>query len=338
MSIMAMAWAKNVKTGDSSTKLVLLVLADWANPGPTAGPRPDAAEGRHYMWADQDAVAEACEMSLSSVKRHERTLAALGLIQKEKRFSRSGNRLSDFIILAVDGAGARPFPVAIESAKGQFDPWPPPAETSKGQIDLRSPVTPGPKFTGDPYITVVPNGNEPPPTSSTAPLASESVGAKTEEEGSAITETPGQVAPRQRPAPAPAAGLDQVLDAVLAGAGVNSDCLRPSIQRFGLLERLGRAVDAGWTPPQLVAALGAEPLTGARSVFAVLSSRIAGLGSPPSLRHVGPPAVPWCGACEIDGYRWRLDGQGVPYRCPECNPRAGVPTVARSSWHDAGPR
>lgn len=157
-----MAWAKWQRTGDSGTKLVLLMLADWANPGAPDGSRPLLADGRHVAWSRQVEVAEACEMSVSSVKRHERKLVELGLIRKERRFSRSGNRLSDFVIVAVDSHGARPFPAAhlvledpADSTRGQSDPLSPPAETTRGQIDLRSLVTLGPGVTGDPLVTVV---------------------------------------------------------------------------------------------------------------------------------------------------------------------------------------
>ncbi len=164
MSIAAMAWAKWQITGDSSTKLVLLTLADYAHPNPDHGPQSKTADGRHYTWSHQNEVAEVAEMSLSTVKRHETRLVKLGLIRKEKRFSKSGSRLSDIIILAVDSRGPRPFPDAAEPApaevvetKCQDELLFPPAETTKCQDDLRSPATLGPSVIGDPYIRKTPS-------------------------------------------------------------------------------------------------------------------------------------------------------------------------------------
>lgn len=159
-----MAWAKWQITGDSSTKLVLLTLADYAHPNPDHGPQSKTADGRHYTWSHQNEVAEVAEMSLSTVKRHESRLVKLGLIRKEKRFSKSGSRLSDIIILAVDSRGPRPFPDAagpapaeVVETKCQDELLSPPAETTKGQIDLRSPATLGPSVIGDPYIRKTPS-------------------------------------------------------------------------------------------------------------------------------------------------------------------------------------
>lgn len=174
-----MAWAKWQTTGNSTTKLVLLMHADYARPRPDDGPACEEAGDRHYAWSGQTAVAEACEMSVSSVKRHEQVLVDLGLIRKVKRFSRAGNRLTDFVILAVNERGPCPFPdedpaepepadptpAADDSdtpgsTRCQIEPLSPPAERTKCQSDLRSPVTPGPKLTGEPYKTVVLDGSK----------------------------------------------------------------------------------------------------------------------------------------------------------------------------------
>jgi hypothetical protein len=202
MSIEAMAWAKRQKTGDSTTKLVLLMLADWANPGPKDGHRPDTADGRHYTWEGQEGVAEACELSVSSVKRHQAKLRALGLIRTERRFSRSGNRISDYVILACDSAGAKPFPPVDnqdDHTKAQSDTWRGPAETTKCQNDLRSPVVLGPSVTGEPYRTVVPDSKEP-LSLRTAPAATEAANQRERE-----------IRSRANPDPAVEALVDQAL-------------------------------------------------------------------------------------------------------------------------------
>lgn len=41
--------------------------------------------------------------------------------------------------------------------------------------------------------------------------------------------------------------------------------------------------------------------------------------------------LPYCGSCESDGYRWRTNGEGRAYRCPECNPHARVPAQSSRS-------
>ena len=115
-----MSWAKRRRVGSAAAKLVLLVLADYASPGPDDGTdRPEGVMGRHYAWAGIEKVADACEMGERSVRRHEDTLAELGLIRKVRRVNKLGHRMADFIVLAVDDDGPRPFEEGAEIPRGQ---------------------------------------------------------------------------------------------------------------------------------------------------------------------------------------------------------------------------
>lgn len=105
-----MQWAKQQRTGSSASKLVLIVLSDYATPGPEEGPLPDGAAGRHFAYAGQERIARECEMSTESVRRHQLELIKQGHIRKVRRFDRAGHRLSDYIVLAVDDHRPRPFP------------------------------------------------------------------------------------------------------------------------------------------------------------------------------------------------------------------------------------
>jgi hypothetical protein len=165
VSIAALQWAKQRTTGSAATKLVLLVLADYASPGPEDGQGvPSLAAGRHFAYAGQERVARECEMSVATVRRHQTELVELGLIRKAKRFDRTGNRTSDYIVLAVDDHRARPFEDAGSGSHHSADP-------TTGQIDLRSPVSGGPALTGE-RVTTSP---EPPdhPTGGSAPRSND---------------------------------------------------------------------------------------------------------------------------------------------------------------------
>lgn len=93
-----------------------------------------------------------------------------------------------------------------------------------------------------------------------------------------------------------------------------------------LAARIAARIAAGWTPDDIVEALSGS-FDGADSVVAAMGWRVDNLldGDPPADRTAAPRDLPpplpgWCGECESDGYRWRSDDIGRPYKCPECNP------------------
>lgn len=314
-----MAWAKWQRTGDSGTKLVLLVLADWANPGAPDGSRPLTADGRHVAWSRQVEVAEAAEMSVSSVKRHERRLVELGLIRKERRFSRSGNRLSDFVILAVDSHGKRPFteaPAAVfeapvdapDSTRGQSDPLSPPAETTKGQIDLRSPVTLGPGVTADPLVTVVLDSKR------DLSLSGEGRAGRT---GRANGK-------RERSTPKPKTTGERQIDALVTEAIAAHPTWSARLCRQALLEEVdnGRPLDritVAWR------ACIADPKTTSpgRFRYAMHWWDLAYADDAPAK----PTRPTWCGECD-ERTRQVVDAHHNPSTCPRCHPRAGARTAS----------
>ncbi|WP_158008146.1 helix-turn-helix domain-containing protein [Methyloceanibacter superfactus] len=78
MSIPALAWARGVKTGSTSAKCVLFVLANYADP-----------TGK--CWPSQDLIAREAEQSTDTVQRRLRDLEEAGLIERCRR-CRGGGR------------------------------------------------------------------------------------------------------------------------------------------------------------------------------------------------------------------------------------------------------
>jgi hypothetical protein len=165
MSLEALAWARKQTTGDGTTKLILLLLADQASHGPDdpepGRDRPANTDQRHYTFAGQAHIAAGAEVAVATVRRHEKRLVELGLIRKYARFNRAGNRTSDWIVLAVDNTGPCPFTTDDHRA-----------EPTTGQIDLRSTASVGPPLT-DERVTV---STEPSGSSTSVSSRSKSVG------------------------------------------------------------------------------------------------------------------------------------------------------------------
>jgi len=69
MSVRALTWALDQKTGSPISKLVLLKLADAAN------------DSDGQCWPSRATIAEECELSFESVKRHIKLLADQGLLE-----------------------------------------------------------------------------------------------------------------------------------------------------------------------------------------------------------------------------------------------------------------
>ncbi|MEM9360720.1 MAG: helix-turn-helix domain-containing protein [Pseudomonadota bacterium] len=80
MSHVATAWAFDIRHLKPATKIVLLILADCHNP-------------EHGCFPSQEFLADACEMSVRSVRDHLSKLEELGLISRSHR-SRVGTKFT----------------------------------------------------------------------------------------------------------------------------------------------------------------------------------------------------------------------------------------------------
>lgn len=72
MSMSAMTWARDQKVGAASTKLVLLLLADYA-------------DDDGHCWPFIETVAEKAEMSEKSVRRHLNKLEKIDLLRRRRK-------------------------------------------------------------------------------------------------------------------------------------------------------------------------------------------------------------------------------------------------------------
>ncbi|MGY2048883.1 helix-turn-helix domain-containing protein [Methylobacterium sp. JK268] len=103
MSISALNWALNVQVGSASQKLVLLLLANFAD-----------EQGR--SWPSQKVIAEKACLSVRSVVTALAELETAGFIRREARWRPGGSRGTDIIHLAIDGPNAQIF---HPSSKGE---------------------------------------------------------------------------------------------------------------------------------------------------------------------------------------------------------------------------
>lgn len=97
MSFTCMAWASTQKTGSSTKKLILLMLADRANES-------------GLCYPSQQRLADDCEMSRSAVSRNIKELESAGLLTIKHR-SKDGVKLPNHYVLQIEG-------VVAESYKG----------------------------------------------------------------------------------------------------------------------------------------------------------------------------------------------------------------------------
>jgi hypothetical protein len=109
VSIAASAWAKKIRTGSSSRKALLMVLAEYATI--IDGWDPEGSDGRHYAWPGQGRLMAETEMGERALRDHLHTLETAGIIRRVRRGGSGEGRQSDLVILAVDDDGPRPFPV-----------------------------------------------------------------------------------------------------------------------------------------------------------------------------------------------------------------------------------
>ncbi|WP_166647809.1 helix-turn-helix domain-containing protein [Aquamicrobium defluvii] len=94
MSIQAVAWAIDQKTGSAAGKVVLICLANYAD-----------EDGK--CWPSQKTIAEETELSERSVREWLQKLEDAGLLTREPRRRDDGYRAADLICLALKNQPAK---------------------------------------------------------------------------------------------------------------------------------------------------------------------------------------------------------------------------------------
>ena len=89
MSIDAMAWAKAQLTGSPGAKLVLLVLADYA-------------DDSGLSWPSKATLSKVTEQDPRTIQRHLRHLEGVGLITVDIRSRKDGGQSSNSYMLPLD--------------------------------------------------------------------------------------------------------------------------------------------------------------------------------------------------------------------------------------------
>src|SRR5688500_5496990 len=103
MSIQAMNWAREVRTGSPVLKAVLLAVANYAD-----------ADGS--CWPSQERIAHDTELGERTVRRSLAELEAMGLLRREERRSdRTKSFKSDRIILTEPPATQAAGPAATQA-------------------------------------------------------------------------------------------------------------------------------------------------------------------------------------------------------------------------------
>lgn len=120
MSVKALTWAKATTTGSASRKLVLLVLADYADEA-------------WSCWPSQATIAEETELSVRQVRRILADLEEAGIVRREQRRRDDGYRTSDRIFLTS------PDNLSPEISPDMVSPKPP---TSPATVSSETPVSP----------------------------------------------------------------------------------------------------------------------------------------------------------------------------------------------------
>lgn len=93
MSLQAIRWAMEQRTGSATAKAVLLVLAEGANTSSQAFP-------------SQQRIAEAAELGERTVRDALALLESKGLIVREARYRKGGSRKSNLYRLSIPAADA----------------------------------------------------------------------------------------------------------------------------------------------------------------------------------------------------------------------------------------
>lgn len=92
MSIEAMMWAKRQRAGGPGPKVVLLVLADYADESWTC-------------WPSQARIADETELTERSVRRCTARLVEAGLVRVEKRWAAANQTLNRYVLLHAPEPG-----------------------------------------------------------------------------------------------------------------------------------------------------------------------------------------------------------------------------------------
>jgi len=124
MSVRAMTWALEQRVGEAKRKLILIALADFA-------------DEHGCCYPAQATLAEMAECSVDTVQRGLKKLEAMGLISRERRHSKTGNRSTDHYRLSIQSLsrnlrprGPKPKPQSAALSKPQMD-----AALTKPQMD-----------------------------------------------------------------------------------------------------------------------------------------------------------------------------------------------------------
>ncbi len=105
MSWQATTWAQGQKTGKAATKLLLMVLANYA-------------DEHGQCWPSQKTLADACEVSVDAIQRHSRKLEQLGLVWRQKAHRLGGQWAGWHYTLNMPSAlGVRPQIAARSKAR-----------------------------------------------------------------------------------------------------------------------------------------------------------------------------------------------------------------------------
>lgn len=105
MSVEAMNWALKQETGQPGTKLLLLVLANYAD-----------ADG--VSWYSQKRLSSITEQTKKTVSRNLKRLEDLDLLKREKRAREDGSRSSDICRLMMDEGGDTMTPPPEKTSPG----------------------------------------------------------------------------------------------------------------------------------------------------------------------------------------------------------------------------
>lgn len=89
MSVKALSWAFEQQTGDPAAKMVLVALADFANP-------------LGESWPGRKKLVQYCESSIDTIDRKLKYLVERGFIVKESRASKAGDHTSNLYTLLFD--------------------------------------------------------------------------------------------------------------------------------------------------------------------------------------------------------------------------------------------
>lgn len=118
VSVQAIGWALRQKVGDTSAKLILVVLANYAGHD-------------HSCWPSQERIAAEAELSIRTVQRKLEMLEDLDLLTREHRGDGEGGRTTDLYILPVtrqpDRGGKTSEMGGLDDTAVTYEPLEPPS-------------------------------------------------------------------------------------------------------------------------------------------------------------------------------------------------------------------